>query len=235
MSEALCAFLPWDSAFFGLRIGRVQADSLDADRAQAVRAWATAERIDCAYFLSAAADHASHRHAAHAGFDLVDIRLTLRAPSQPAAAAYDAVRPCRDDDLAQLQAYAAHLHTDSRFFNDGRFPTERCGALYARWLERAAAAPDSRILVAEQDGVPAGYITCEGGSIGLFGVAPFAQGRGLGAQLIRSALAHFASQGVQEVQVITQGKNIAAQRAYQACGFRAAQAELWFHGWFTSR
>ncbi len=34
------------------------------------------------------------------------------------------------------------------------------------------------------------------------------------------------------VNVVTQGKNIPAQRAYQRCGFITRSVELWFHKWF---
>jgi dTDP-4-amino-4,6-dideoxy-D-galactose acyltransferase len=69
------------------------------------------------------------------------------------------------------------------------------------------------------------------GSIGLVGVAEAARGRGLGGRLVAAALGWFAGQGVERVEVVTQGRNVAAQRLYQAHGFRTRRVEVSFHRW----
>jgi hypothetical protein len=32
--------------------------------------------------------------------------------------------------------------------------------------------------------------------------------------------------------VVTQGRNVAAQRTYQGAGYRTSRTSLWFHRWF---
>jgi ribosomal protein S18 acetylase RimI-like enzyme len=51
--------------------------------------------------------------------------------------------------------------------------------------------------------------------------------------LTEAALAWFCAQGLQRAQVVTQGRNIAAQRLYQKCGFRTGEIALWYHRWGT--
>lgn len=230
----LCQFLEWDSDFFAMRIARLRAGTLTTAEAQAARAWCTEHTIDCAYYLAEASDAGSARAAASVGFRYVDTRLTLEA-ARPNPAPHNAdtlIRLFQPGDLAALQAIACVSHTDTRFYFDGRFPRERCDALYATWIARDAAR--GSLFVAEREGLTAGYITtlCEGecGEIGLLGVAEVAQGGGLGRALIAAALAHFAQQGMQRVQVVTQGRNLRAQRAYLRAGFQPVQVETWWHG-----
>ena len=82
-----------------------------------------------------------------------------------------------------------------------------------------------------------GFITCikEGsyGKIGLLGIDPTSQRKGIGSSLVNAALHWFECEGISTVEVVTQGSNIAAQRLYQQAGFRTSQVQLWFHKWFT--
>jgi GNAT superfamily N-acetyltransferase len=92
--------------------------------------------------------------------------------------------------------------------------------------------------VAELDGVPVGYISCHLNEsracrIGLVGVSAQARGQDVGKTLVFSALDWFLTQGAQEVLVVTQGRNYAAQRLYQCCGFLTQTVQLWYHKWYT--
>lgn len=89
------------------------------------------------------------------------------------------------------------------------------------------------------EGTIAGYVTChlppnsDSGSIGLIAVSPTHQGQGLGKALITAATDWFASRGVRRVSVVTQGRNVPAQRLYARCGFIPSRLELYYHLWFT--
>jgi dTDP-4-amino-4,6-dideoxy-D-galactose acyltransferase len=89
------------------------------------------------------------------------------------------------------------------------------------------------VLVAENNGRPAGYITCRHkdgeGRIELIAVDAAAKGKGLGTALVLDAVAWFASQRAKTVRVATQARNIAALRLYEHCGFRVAETSLYFH------
>ena len=94
------------------------------------------------------------------------------------------------------------------------------------------------VLVADQRGEPVGYITgklhpeVEKGDIGLVSVSAQARGIGIGSQLIHAILTWFATQHIKQVVVVTQGRNIAAQRLYQRFGFQTQIVQLWYHRWF---
>ena len=130
-------------------------------------------------------------------------------------------------------------HRDTRFYYDGHFSVEAADRLYETWIERSCTGYADAVLVAERDGQLAGYITCDlhdsYGQIGLLGVGEGWQGQGIGSTLINGALHWLSTRGVDKVQVVTQGRNLRAQRVYQRCGFVSAQLELWYHRWFTQK
>jgi ribosomal protein S18 acetylase RimI-like enzyme len=94
------------------------------------------------------------------------------------------------------------------------------------------------VLVARDEGRAVGFVTCDvdaatnWGSIGLLGVDESARGRGVGRALTQGALAWFAQRALPGVTVITQGRNVVAQRLYQRCGFVTRSVRLYYHKWY---
>jgi ribosomal protein S18 acetylase RimI-like enzyme len=232
--------LEWDSEHFGFPIARVAATTLAPDGAAQVLAWCRGERIRCLYFLATSGDDDSVRTAEQSGFHLVDVRVTLtrsveavgELPGGPVA-----VRPFRPVDVPLLRAMAADSFGDTRFLVDHGFPRDRAAALYDRWLTQSCSGYAEAVLVAVVDDKPTGFITCHldpnaTGRIGLVSVSGRAQGGGVGHALVTAALRYFERAGMRTVSVVTQGRNIRAQRLYQRCGFRSAAVDLWYHRWF---
>lgn len=242
MSEDPCTFLEWDSQFFGVRVARVNGSRMDEARLAEVKDWVAAERIDCVYFLADSTDAVTVRLAEESGFRLQDIRLTLaltRPPDPAPLIETPMVRPARAEDADAMRETARHAYVHSRFYNDPHFTEEQCASLYDVWLtrsinDRTYAELTYVGLVNEQ---PAGYITMhvdraqKQGTIGLVGVGESARGQALGQTLVNQALAWFWHQGMESVQVTTQGRNIAGQRLYQRCGFLTQSVLLWYHWW----
>lgn len=236
--QTLCHFLDWDSSFFGVQIARVQASRLAPDTASAIMDWCRANAIDLLYFLADSDDPPTIRLAEDYGFRLVDLRVMLDcALPAPAHAPAYAVHDAQPGDLAALQAIACVSFRQSRFSADPHIAAGRADALYGIWAEKRLNDPASRVLVVDLDGEVAGFITClfDGatGVIDLFGVSEAARGHGIGQALVQGALAWFAEQGAQRASVVTQGRNIVAQRLYQRCGFSTRAVQLWYHRWFA--
>jgi dTDP-4-amino-4,6-dideoxy-D-galactose acyltransferase len=142
-----------------------------------------------------------------------------------------------------LRHLAAASHRDTRFHFDAHFPRPLCDALYAHWIQASCEGYADAVLVAGPEGAPVGYVTCHldrasggvpEGRIGLIGVAESARGQGLGPQLVRQALTWFADHGAASVSVVTQGRNVAAQRLYQRCGFLTRDVHLFYHKWYPA-
>jgi len=239
-----CEFLPWDTDFFGCRIGRVCGDMLNDELALAIDRWATANSVRALYFLARSDDPQTTRKAELHGYNLSDVRMTFERTLHPdpirvKSASEATVRSVRPADVPTLQQMAQAGHDQTRFANDAHFSRARVQAFYATWIALECQGRAQRVLVAASDrDEPLGYISChlgpeEGGEIGLVGVGQNYRGNGLGSILVRAALSWFADQNVPKVTVVTQGSNKSAQRLYQKCGFLTQDVQLWYHKWFS--
>jgi dTDP-4-amino-4,6-dideoxy-D-galactose acyltransferase len=247
-SSAPCELLSWDTEFFGRRIGRVQRDQLDAKQASEIDEWCRRNAIEGLYFLAGAEDPATIQAAESHAFRLVDVRVTfereLTSPTEapsPAPVSGGLIRAFVPEDLPALQAMARTAHTDSRFFSDPQFPRQKAEDLYETWITMECQGGAQQVLVAApQANQPFGYISChldspgEAGRIGLAAVSEGFRGKGVGNSLVQAALDWFTAQALRQVTVVTQGKNLAAQRLYQRSGFLAADMQLWYHKWYST-
>lgn len=237
-SEAFCSYLEWDSNFFGCRIARLECERLDRATLNEALVWCRNNRIDCLYFLADADHAATMRLAESDGFQLTDVRVTFeRAIGEgDAAPSSDGIRRAREEDLTSLRAIARAAHHDSRFYFDEHFDRRKCDLLYEAWIENSFHGFAQAVLVAEIEGRAAGYLTCHlkgaESQIGLVGIDSEYQGKGLGWKLIQHFLSWSREKGATRAVVVTQGRNLAAQRFYQRNRFISSGLQLWYHLWF---
>jgi len=249
----MIALSSWDMSFFGLTIARVEGDTLTADQAREMDAWCIGQKVALCVLL-ADSDHTPTAHvAAQSGYQMIDFRVTLdRDMSAPIPTPKHQTRTYQPSDLSGLEAIARASFTDSRFLIDPFFPAkERSKEMYGHWLRRRCGdmsaigsfPPADHIVVADFEGEPAGFVTCllrppdaDGrlvGAVDLVAVDQRARGLYIGESMVCAALAWFQAQGCHTVEVVTQGRNVRAQRTYQRCGFVSRRAQTWYHKWFN--
>ena len=234
---APCELLEWDSRHFQLSIGRVTSSGLSSSSTRPIEEWRHANNVDCLYLLAPVDGLASVRLAEDLGFRLIDLRVTLARHLDGAPSGLpDGIRRFRDGDLPVLKTMAGSLHQDSRFCTDPHFPAAHSRRLFEVWIEQTCTDPTHVVLVAERDGRPVGYVAIERrtpqtGRIQLIGVEPTLHRRGIGGDLVAAACHHLAAAHASHVDVVTQGRNLAAQRLYQKHGFVTCAQELWYHWW----
>lgn len=232
----LCRRLDWDSQFFGYHIGRVDADRLSLDVLAHIEAWCAAEGNECLYFLADAA-HAPTAWLAHkGGFIYVDTRVTLSTALAAPIEMPESIRLAVPADSDPLKRIAGSSHRDSRFYFDPVFPVKRCDALFETWIERSLDGSFAHaVLVARDAGQPVGYMAVDEkdgrGKINLVGIDERARGKGLGTLLVRAALAWFWERDLRQVDVVTQARNVSAQRLYGKGGFLPVNVQTWYHRW----
>lgn len=241
-NSSLCQYLDWDSKFFGYRIAQILVNRLTSKDMDTIMRWCGLHTIDCLYFFAETDNVETIRIAESNGFHLVDIRITLeqqltRNPVQAHEFSNGIIRLSTPGDISSLKAIARKSHRDSRFYYDSNFPNSRCEALYETWIEKSCKGYADTVVVAELEAQPIGYVSCHlleqgTGKIGLVGVSTDAQGKGFGKRLIHASLQWFAKQGTGQVTVVTQGRNVIAQRLYQKCGFVTQSIHLVYHRWF---
>ena len=237
---APCRLLDWDSEFFARRIARLDGSRLTPELAAHALTWSKRHGVDCLYFLADSDDPDTVRLAEDHRFRQVDVRVTLRTrlDEKTAGASQSVTRPFAPADVPALRALARVSHRDSRFYADPRFARPRCDDLYETWIDNSCRGYADAVLVAQAGGVAVGYVSCHlgeeaTGQIGLFAVDTAHRGRGLGAALVTAALGWFAARGARDVTVVTQGRNVAAQRLYQRGGFATHAVQLWYHKWLS--
>lgn len=238
----LCKFLEWDSAFFGYRIGRIIDEFLTPANLEEILTWRRNNQIDCLYFLANLENFETIVLAEQQGFHLTDTRITLEIEltgnqiTQNKAGI--SIRNAEIEDIEQLKGIASVNHRDSRFYYDGNFPFQKCDELFAVWIEKSCKGFANAVLVAKNDRIIEGYITCSidkkgNGNIGLVGVNQKSQSKGIGRALITSALDWFGNKNISYITVVTQGRNVKAQRLYQRNGFVTRSFKNWYHLWFV--
>ncbi len=106
------------------------------------------------------------------------------------------------------------------------------------WLRRGHRDAGRRLITAS--GLD-GFVVCrlDGesgvGTIELIAVSAEAEGTGLAARLLHGAESLFMDAGLARAHVVTQGRNLSAQRLYQRHGYRTGDVSLWLHRWAPSR
>ncbi len=98
-----CVLLPWDSSFFGVRIGRLKGARLSEQSLSEALAWCRLHEVDCLYFLADSGHCETVRLAERNSFRFVDIRVTLtlvHSPEEDHCSAAHCVRLFKEADLA---------------------------------------------------------------------------------------------------------------------------------------
>jgi dTDP-4-amino-4,6-dideoxy-D-galactose acyltransferase len=214
----------WDSKFWGAKIGR-------ADHEAVIGA-----ALDCVWFLLPATDHEAIRAEEEFGARFMDFRVEYARDTGPEVGIARGITDVDVDELAAIARTAFRGLT--RFYADPRFADSRCDDLYEGWFRENAADPDVEVLMVGDGGGAAGFVTVKmvpghEASIVLIAVAEHARGRGMGENLTRAAVNFAYQSGIPRISVVTQGCNIASQRAFQAAGFRIESSSVWLHNWYV--
>ena len=242
-SNELCQLLDWDTNFFRRGIARIIPTRLTTEDIAQIQKWSQENLVDCLYFVCDASDENSARVAEENQFRLTDVRLTFELTKFPRPSnelfTEPEIRRAEPVDILQLKEIARHSHLDSRYYFDANFPRELCDRLYEVWIERSCQGYADAVFVAELDSKVCGYVTCHlkehnEGQIGLIALDESAQGKRLGQKLVAATLAFFQSRNIERIAVVTQGRNIRAQRFYQKSGFVTCSLELYYHWWINS-
>lgn len=237
--------LPWDSEFFGLVVGRVAPSQLDGARMTALLSEAQACGFRCLYFEADPNDPTTVALVEQHGFHLVDVRVVLEHPfdDRPAPVPRYPVSPdlvigsAGEDEIPRLQDISVQIGYTSRFYFDKNFGPAQSERLYRLWIENACKGFADIALVARwhQAGEAVGLITCtlrDGIShIQLAGVHVDHRKRSVGTGLVQAALDWAKAQGARSMQVVTQARNVPAQRLYQQMGFFTKSMTLYYHKW----
>jgi len=149
-----------------------------------------------------------------------------------------AMRPGEEEKIKTIAAesfrgYFGHYHADKRL------DRTKCDEIYISWAYRSCISRDvaDEVLVADMNGSIVGFATlrlnnAEEGEGILFGVAPFAQGRGIYRSLITYGIKWCVNKRAIRMIYSTQITNLAVQKVLTRLGFEPSHAYYTFHKWF---
>lgn len=227
---------PFDSAHYGIKIGRIVPD----DTADLSPTLATGKERDYAVLFLRVSDASPLvDELAARGITPCEtlVTSTLKTPTRhPSRATCTIEQHERVTDPADIDAIAAltgeaihntHLHVDPKL------PTEKTRALYAAWARNDVTGRAQRTIIARDGGQIVGYITVviahETAMIDLVAVTPARQGGGFGGAMLDAFLAWIATTGL-GATVGTQSDN-RALGLYQRYGFVPTQVQSTYHLW----
>lgn len=234
--EARIDILEWDSRHFGVKVARLPEPRSQEEIEAGVAAAARAD-VRCLVALIELDRPAAIGAAEAAGFRSYDVRMEFDRTLADSAATTGLIA-ATDADLPHLEGIARASFSDSRFYADPHFDDDRAAEMFALWVRRGIDDDDRLLLTTEERG---GFIVCHldseerVGTIDLIAVAEAARGRGAGSELVEASEAAFVDAGMTRARVVTQARNISAQRLYQRQGYRTRAASLWLHRWTDQR
>jgi GNAT superfamily N-acetyltransferase len=238
--------LAWDTEFFSVPIGRITASLLNDDIVTSILKDACDEGIRCLYFEADPNDLTTVLAVEKKGFQLVDVRVVLEYPFEDRPAPFPrytiplelVVKTALESDLPRLEEIAIEIGKFSRYAFDNNFGLGEEERLYRIWINNSLRGFADVVFVArwaDESGEAVGLITCVArdgvGHIQLAGVHHEHRQKGIGTGLLQAALDWAGIQGVKKMQVVTQARNIPAQRLYQQMGFLTKSMTLYYHKW----
>lgn len=253
---AACRPLQWDSAFFGLSMGRLDLLLRTPEgSAETMRSAVTALVDRCRdaglVHVAARVDAADMQAVAvleEAGFRLMDALVTYfthpRKEAPTAVREVGRVRPLEPRDVESVLDITreAYRGFSGRFQIDPHLPQDRGDEFYLQWARECCAGRMADRVVVADDGQGSihgwastrrveptssvGGTTLWVGSLG----ACRREKPGAYAGLIRSlAMDNFAAGDATETQ--TQNHNVATVRIYEAVGAKYVRGDYTFHAW----
>ena len=236
------ALSPLEEERFGVRTVRVNAlaradlpELLDFCRKSAVQmviARCPSGDLECAQAFEAAGGRLMDT-LVYYGLELAR-KPRAPLPAHVRLASEREVEPLVAIAAESFRGYQGHYHADARLARDA------CDAAYTDWVKRSVldAKVADAVYACDVDGRLAAFATMransrEEGEGVLFGVAPWAQGRGIYADLIRAGIEWCRAREHVRMVVSTQVTNLAVQKVWVRQGFEPSSSYYTFHLWLS--
>lgn len=243
--SGLVEILAWDSDFFGRTIGRARVGRLDATSAPRLIEEASQLGVECLYLNADIDDLATVLAAEKHGFHLVDVRVVLERTGDLALPPGEdrerfVIDGARENDLPRLREVARQVARQSRYAFDPRFSAADTERLYRTWIDNAFKGYADAVVVARESagGPPLGFVCLkmhgELCDLQLVGVDEAHRQRRIAHALLRASLGWATGRGARRLQMVTQARNIAAQRLCQGLGFLTREVSLYYHLWLPA-
>jgi dTDP-4-amino-4,6-dideoxy-D-galactose acyltransferase len=229
--------LPWDSDFFGVAIGRIELEGVDATAIAEAEDRARAAGLVCLYATVDPVDAVATHTLQTLGYRFVEAAQTFDLQlSEPPIPRPDGVefRQGTVADVPRVIDIVEAMAPWSRFAVDPRFGIEASVRLQRAWLDRAVdeAEEDHSIVVAESQE--------DGGIVAFIGrvrtptprvdaVGTTRRGSGAARHLIETARKWAGDQPLLGGPIAA--RNVNALRYVSHCAYRVCRTDYLYHRW----
>lgn len=225
--------LDWDTAFFGLNIGRAEVSSKEESEAVIGQREVLKANYDLVYVFV--------KHGL--GFCSPDAKLVdekvIYTLGNTCQAEYNKDVMIWDESQGvtkELLHLALVSGKHSRFKLDNSFPIGSYERLYTRWIEQSVNhSMATEVFCYMLDGTPKGLVTLDRkdgeGTIGLVAIHEECQNRGIGGLMMRHVIYYAQQSGCERLSVATQLHNGPACKLYEKCGFEVESVTDIWHWW----
>lgn len=218
--------LPWDSEFFGLRIGQLELPACKRN---------IDTEYDLIYVLLP-----SDKPLSLEGSELTFTEEKLVFSKKPEVWVCDRIKVVSHTQIPynveELYALAYESGKYSRFRLDSNFPTWAFSKLYRQWVDNSLNSEFATdVLLAVHEGKICGMVTYKingsVASIGLIAVSAECQGRGIGSDLLYEVESRLQTSGVDCLDIPTQASNLQACAFYRNKGYEISKKSIIQHYW----
>ena len=234
--------LKWDSSFWGFPVSLITSRKLTDNIIYRINKFVKKNKIKLIQYLCDCHDRKSVSLAEQNKFAFKDIRLTFEKNLRDRKTKKDLLNKnfkiAKSKDVNQICKISDSIYKDSRYYFDKKFDKKKVQEFYNLWVQRAVKNLfDNLCLIYCRYNKPVSYCTLryidkKKVVIGLFGVNKNLIGKGIGKKLIKGVFSFLIARGYKKITVVTQGRNLNAQRLYQKSGFITKKTELWYHKWY---
>lgn len=223
--------LPWDSAFFSLKAGKIAEDTFNSEHFLAEK-----HAFDVIYIFERP-DSDKNEEIRRFCPAPADTKVTFIKEVQENIPLDEHIRLYEKNTVDEtLLSLCLQSGIYSRFKTDAGFPSDAYERLYKKWIENSVEHGAALAVLTYQSGDSmAGFITLEAkdgdAHIGLFAVDEQFRGMGIGKKLLAAA-EHFAClHHFKRLLVSTQQINQGANETYRKYGFSVHQIVHKYHYW----
>ena len=233
--------LKWDSELFGFKVANILISTPTLEEFERIFENLKKQQIRLAYWQTSPKFKFQDEIAKKCSGLLVDLKTTFSkelSDRKEITTEIDDSIVLFSDTIVNKQMIELSLQCGeySRFRVDPNVPYPIFDKLYTLWIEKSVSkelADD--ILIYKKENTIAGLATVYTnesiGHIGLIGVDKHYRGMGIGNKLIAAAINYFNKAECNSIEVVTQGKNIAACALYEKNGFYIKSQTNYYHFW----
>ncbi len=233
--------LALDSEIFGYPVAKILPDKLTIEELAQITSQLKEDKVRLAFWASDPDDAESQRAARRFHGFLADKKVTFvidigQIPKRAINNGWEIEEYAETMPCSDLENLAIEVGRYSRFRVDPRIPKGTFLDMYRTWIRNSVNRQVAdMVLVVRQSGRVVGMVTLGvkngRGDIGLFAVDPVMRRKNLGVSLVFAAQEWTRRSGLRYGQVVTQGKNVAACKLYEKCGYAIDKVEYFYHFW----